>query len=184
MNVFPTAQNILQEVKYSLAVLMCAQQWSHNADSIYAVSRTHHLEIWSLYTYMFVKLSLFLFRLLPSEMPWHVVWHRNTHHSENLLPVFRAEERQCTLQKKAACYSERLVPIKQTHGLTQTGSMNEQLKHVNGVSTVKTGPCRSWAVHITLTYFRFSSVWIFQSILSFSRVKQYGRSLVIQSSIF
>jgi hypothetical protein len=86
-------------------------------------------------------------------MPRHVVWNQNTHLSETLVPVFRAEERQCTLQKMAACYSERLVPIKQTRGLTQTGSMNEQLKHVNGVSALKTGPCRSWAVHITLGIF-------------------------------
>jgi len=31
--------------------------------------------------------------------------------------------------------------------------MNEQLKHVNGVLALKTGPCRSWAAHITLGIF-------------------------------
>ena len=51
-NVFLTEQIILQEVKYSLAFLMCAQQGTHRADSIYAMSRTHHLEIWSLYMYV------------------------------------------------------------------------------------------------------------------------------------
>jgi hypothetical protein len=79
--------------------------------------------------------------------------------------------------------SERLVSIKQTRS-----HIDRQYERANVTCKWRLNS-KNWPLpqlgraHNT-RYFRSSSVWIFQSILSFSRVKQYGWSLVIQSSIF
>jgi hypothetical protein len=71
--------------------------------------------------------------------------------------------------------SERLVPIKQTRSHIYRQYERADVT-CNGVSTVKTGPCRSWAVHITLgTFVPSPSEYFSPFSLSLALNSTYGR---------
>jgi len=151
------------------------------------MSRTHHLEIWSLYVCVCVCVckTLFIFLRITaignatacSLVPKH--------------PPFRKPS-ACLQGRRAAVHpaeeGSMLFPKGCTYLANSRSHIERQYERAAGTCKWRLGT-KNWPLpqlgraHNT-RYFRFSSVWIFQSILSFSRVKQYGRSLVIQSSIF